>query len=443
MSVSYENQFMSARLTSQEQHSFREEKIAEAFGTPVFVYDGTQIDQNYCQLRNIFDSQADIFYSFKANPNISIAGQLRRLGAGAEVSSMTELEVARRAGFLPENIIFVGPLKTQTELLQAIDLEIYGLVVDSFDELLRINDIGHARATRIPVLLRINPEFKINEAPIKMSGVATQFGFSEADIFQTPQRFQLAGLTLRGIHVYNGSRVLSETAIVENIEKILGLSEKVANALNYEPTVVDIGGGWGVPYFKGETSLDEARMKDLLHPVIGYYRSRHPKCRIITESGRYLVANAGQLLSRVYSVKVSHGEYFAVTDAGYNCFMAAAGMGSFIQRNFPITLINSSSADEVRSINIAGPLCTPGDVLARKVELPLFDSGALIAIGHAGAYGPSASPVEFIGHGHPAEVLVIGENAYLIRERDRPEDLLRLQHDIHTAKSIGIHSQPL
>lgn len=430
-------------LLLQNGPASHEEQIADAFGTPLFVYDGARIDRNYRELRAMFDSQADVFYSLKANPNVSVAGQLRRLGAGAEVSSLTELEVATRAGFAPADTIFVGPLKTQAELLRAIDMGICALVVDSFDELRRIHEIGQARGSRVPVLLRINPEFKIAEAPIKMSGVATQFGFSESEIFNTPHAFQFAGISLRGIHVYNGSRVLNEDAIARNVEKILELSDRIAESLNYEPAVVDVGGGWGVPYFKEENPIDPARMRDLLHPVIAAWRTRRPQCRIITESGRYLVATAGRLLARVHAVKISHGERFAVTDAGYNCFMAAAGFGSFMQRNFPVTVINPRPQGDSRSINLAGPLCTPGDLLARKATLPSFDAGALIAVEHAGAYGPSASPVGFIGHGHPAEVLVLGECAHLIRERDRPQDLLRLQHDIHAVPKAGIDSLSL
>lgn len=413
-----------------------EEQIAEAYGTPVFIYDADRIAANYHGLRKICSDRAHVFYSLKANPNVSIAAHLRRLGAGAEVSSLTELEIARRAGFRPEDTIFVAPLKTTRELEAAIDAGIAHLVVDSFEELARIDTLGRERGIQVPLLLRINPDFKMNEAPIKMSGVPTQFGFSESDIFTQQERFALKGVSVHGIHVYNGSRVLHAQALATNVQRILDLSTRVAEALGHAPRTVDLGGGWGVPCFKGEAPLDAALLEDLLKPIFATYRQVHPACRIITESGRFLVADAGTLVSRVYAVKASHGEKFAVGDAGYNCFMAAAGLGSVIQRNFPFRQVDTGTAataprtGPAAGTHLAGPLCTPGDILARNLPCAELTGGALVALDCAGAYGPSASPVGFIGHGHPAEVLVVADQAHLVRQRDSPADLLRLQRNI-------------
>jgi diaminopimelate decarboxylase len=414
-----------------------EEQIAAHFGTPVFVYDADTIAQNYHRLRTAVHQQADVFYSLKANPNVSVAGYLKQLGAGAEVSSLTELETAVQAGFDPRNIIFVGPVKTNADIVRAIELRILALVVDSFEELERIQEIGCAMKLAVPVIIRINPDFTIEGAPIKMSGVASQFGFTESDVFQTSQRFRHDSIHLLGIHVYNGSRVLDEVALAKNIEQIIGLAERAAKALDMSLRVLDIGGGWGVPYFDKERDLDILRLAELLRPVFTSFHSRHTGCRLITESGRYLVASAGTLLSRVYAVKVSHGQRFVVTDAGYNCFMAAAGFGSFVQRNFPVSLVGTPQSPQPEPVNIAGPLCTPGDLIARKASMAPVVPGSLVAIGQAGAYGPSASPIAFIGHGHPAEVLVDGDSAYLIRDRDRTDDLLRRQHNLYALSATS------
>ncbi|KKB61291.1 hypothetical protein WM40_24130 [Robbsia andropogonis] len=411
-----------------------ESEIADAFGTPVFVYDAARIESNYNALDTLCGGQAEIFFSLKANPNVSVAAQLRLLGSGAEVSSLTELSTALAAGFAPRDIIFVGPFKTDAELRAAMDAQIAAIIVDSLEEMSRLSVLSRELDQRVPVLLRINPNFKMDEAPIKMSGVATQFGFSEDVVLERSDELELPGIDILGIHVYNGSRVLSATALASNIERIVALSERISDALDLELRIVDVGGGWGVPYFSSEASLDHGVLAGLLKPILEAFRRRHPHCRVITESGRFLVATSGTLLARVHALKESHGERFAVIDAGYNCFMAAAGMGSVIQRNFPVRAIDAGtpppSGSGAKPVHLAGPLCTPGDVLARRLSLDAVHDGALIAIDCAGAYGPSASPVGFIGHGHPAEVMIVGQRAHLVRERDTPTDLTRLQRNV-------------
>ncbi|TAM03729.1 MAG: hypothetical protein EPN70_13460 [Paraburkholderia sp.] len=182
--------------------------IAHTFGTPVFVYDASQIELNYNELDALCGGRVEIFFSLKANPNVSVAAQLRLLGSGAEVSSLTELNTALAAGFAPRDIIFVGPFKTDGELRAAVEARIASIVVDSFEEMLRLSALSRELDRQVPVLLRINPNFKMDEAPIKMSGVATQFGFPEDVIFDHPAALRQSGLNILGIHVYNGSRVL-------------------------------------------------------------------------------------------------------------------------------------------------------------------------------------------------------------------------------------------
>jgi diaminopimelate decarboxylase len=420
-----------------------ESTIANAFGTPLFIYDSARIQSNYDELHALCGRQAEIFFSLKANPNVSVAAQLRLLGAGAEVSSLTELQTALAAGFSANDIIFVGPYKTDIELRAAVNFQIAAIVVDSFQEMSRLGALAQELDCRVPVLLRINPDFKMPEAPIKMSGVATQFGFSEGAVLERLGQIKLPGIDILGIHVYNGSRVLSATALALNVERIIALSERMSELLGVDLRIIDIGGGWGVPYFASEVPLETSVLADLLTPLLTSFRQRHPHCRVITESGRFLVATSGTLLARVRALKESHGERFAVTDAGYNCFMAAAGMGSIIQRNFPVRVVTGGSATaaappdpDPTPLHVTGPLCTPGDVIARRLDLHALREGSLLAIDCAGAYGPSASPVGFIGHGHPAEVLIVGRRAHLIRERDTPADLTRLQRNVFSSPSL-------
>ncbi|WP_433856839.1 type III PLP-dependent enzyme [Streptomyces kronopolitis] len=403
-------------------------ELAERHGTPMYVYDGDALAANFRSLRARLHPRAEIFFSLKANPNISLCALLGRQGACAEISSMTELVTARRAGIAPRDIIFLGPGKSRAEIAACLDEGIYAIVCESLGELAVIDELARERGVTASVALRVNPSFAVKGSGLTMGGKPRQFGIDESQLFDLPDlAARHAHVRLMGVQVYMGTRILSEEVVAENTGRIFDLAERLSEKLGFVLDLVDFGGGFGVAYFDGESDLDQERLTGLLNPVIEEFAARHPGTRLINELGRYLTAPYGVYVSRVRYVKTSMDENFAVVDGGTNHHMAAVGIGSFVKRNFPIRLLNRTDEAETGSWNITGPLCTPNDTLGKKVQLPPLRTGDLIGVERSGAYGPTASPVHFLSHGYPAEVLVTDGRDHLVGEREFPEDLLRRQ----------------
>jgi diaminopimelate decarboxylase len=327
-----------------------------------------------------------------------------------------------------EDIIFLGPGKSRAELTACLDLGVYAIVCESFGELAAIDELAGERGMTAPVALRVNPSFQVKGSGLTMGGRARQFGIDEAQLLATPDLAERhPSVRLMGVHAYMGTRILNADAVADNTERILDLAERLSVALGFPLDLVDVGGGLGIAYFDGEDDLDLAVLAARVNPVVGDFATRHPGTRLVMELGRYLTAMAGTYVIRVEYTKTSLGERFAVADGGTNHHMAAVGIGSFAKRNFPMLLLNRIDDPALESWHVTGPLCTPNDTLGKKVALPPVRPGDLIGVLRSGAYGPSASPVLFLSHGHPAEVLVHRGQPYLVRERDCPEDLLRQQ----------------
>jgi diaminopimelate decarboxylase len=385
-------------------------ELAERFGTPMYLYDGDVLRRQFTTLRDALHPAVEIFFSLKANPNISICALLSSLGAHAEISSLVELVTAQRAGVVPENIVFLGPGKSVAELTACVR-----------------TGVG------APVVLRVNPSFSVKGPGLTMGGKARQFGIDEAQLLDAdPDAWRRPGIRVIGVHVYMGTRILTEDVIVENTTRIFALAERLSARCGFPLELVDVGGGLGVAYFDGESDLDPVTLTDRLNPVVDDFAARHPGTRLLLESGRYLTAPAGTYVVRVNYVKSSMGERFAVADGGTNHHMAAVGIGSFVKRNFPMALLSRVTEPATETWHVTGPLCTPNDTIGRAVSLPPVRPGDLIGVLRSGAYGPTASPVLFLSHGSPAEVLVLDGQAHLIRDRDTVDDLLRPQRLVVT-----------
>ncbi|MFF7992067.1 type III PLP-dependent enzyme [Kitasatospora xanthocidica] len=415
-------------------------ELAERFGTPLYLYDGDVLRERITAVRDRLHPGLEVFYSLKANPNVSVCALLHAFGARAELSSLTELATARRAGVAPHDMLFLGPGKSPEELAACLDEGVFAIICESFGELAVIDELATARGRTANVVLRVNPEFAVKGSGLTMGGKPRQFGIDEAQLLAADGLAgRHPGVRLMGVQVYMGTRILAAEAVVENTERILALAERVSERLAFPLELVDIGGGLGVAYFDGERDLDLDALAAGVNPLIDAFVRRHPGTRMVMELGRYLTAMAGTYVVRVRYVKESMGEKFAVADGGTNHHMAAVGIGSFVKRNFPMTLLNRIDEPATESWNVTGPLCTPNDTLGKKAALPPVRPGDLIGVERSGAYGPSASPVFFLSHGHPAEVLVWQGRASLVRERDRHQDLLDRQHlvdiDAHATAS--------
>jgi diaminopimelate decarboxylase len=410
-------------------------QIAEQFGTPLYVYDSEVMIASYQELRDSLPPSVDIFFSLKANPNLSVCALFGSLGAGAEVSSLAELTTALRAGVKPADIIFVGPGKTDEELRACLRARVHAVVCESAAELQRLEELagreaeaGHlTEGDRQRAMLRINPDFSVTGAGLSMGGKPRQFGIDLAAAASLgPALSRLRYVQVTGIHAYLGTRFLDAADIVRNTARILAMAQDLARRLAIPLSTVDVGGGLGVAYFDGEKDPDLSALAAGLREVIP--TAQDASRRLIMETGRFLTATAGTYVVRVLDVKESMGETFVITDGGTNHHMAAVGLGSFVKRNFPVVALNGCTEDgQAPPYTVCGPLCTPEDVIARRVRLPRLSVGDLIGLQRSGAYGSTASPGLFLSHGYPAEVMVHEGRAHLIRVRDGVDDLLSKQ----------------
>jgi diaminopimelate decarboxylase len=341
-----------------------------------------------------------------------------------------ELLTAQRAGIPPERTVFLGPGKSAAEIEACCSAGIGALIVESLPELALADEAARRAGTGLIVLLRVNPAFRSARGGLAMGGKARQFGIDQKLVEESiGLADHHSAIRIAGVQVYLGTRILHEEAIIENTERILSMAERLAERCGFPLDIVDIGGGLGVAYHDNERDLDVATLTDGVNAVVAKFAADHPDTRIIMELGRYLVAGCGTYVATVRYVKESFGERFAIADGGTNHHMAAVGIGSVVKRNFPMSLLGRVSEAPPAAWQITGPLCTPNDTLGRQVSLPAdLAPGDVIGVHRSGAYGPSASPVFFLSHGHPAEVLVHDGTAHLVRRRDVPGDLLAPQY---------------
>lgn len=404
-------------------------RIAREHGTPMYLYDTEVLRSGYRRLRELLHPAVDIFFSLKANPNLSVCSYLRSLGAGAEVSSRVELLTALRAGVDPRDVIFLGPGKTTEDLAACLKAGLHAVVCESFDELRALDQLATARGRDgVQALLRINPDFQAKGSGLAMGGKPRQFGIDERLLRQSGRLLDsLRTVRPVGIHAYMGTRFLDHAAVVDNTAQIVATAETLAAELGIPLRTVDFGGGLGIAYFDNEKDLDVEALAGGVREVLDPFVARNPRTRLIMELGRFLTAPAGTYVVRALYLKESMGERFVVVDGGTNHHMPAVGTGSFVKRNFPIRSLSRYHQPADRRYNVSGPLCTPNDILGKRVALPDVAPGDLLGVERSGAYGPTASPVLFLSHGYPAEVLVHEGVAHLVAERDSPEDLLRRQ----------------
>lgn len=408
--------------------------IEKRFQTPVFLYESDILNKRYCALRKMLTPCCDIFYSIKANPLLSLCQYFFQLGANCEVSSSNELMTALKAGFHPDQIIFVGPAKNKFDIKLCIEKGIRAIVCESIEEIFCVDVLSKSVNKRTPILIRINPDFHVVKAPIKMSGVATQFGIDVNQLILHQQEINtLKYILLNGIHIYNGSRILDAAALIENAKKILSLSEYLSSIFQIEWETIDIGGGLGVPYFENESPLMIETLIGDLNIILLQHQKKYPKTRFILELGRYLVAESGYLIASVQAIKKSHDKNYVLVDAGMHCHLAVTGLGSFVHRNFPAEIISRTTSNletGLKKYQIAGPLCTPGDIILRDFLSREISVGDFVVIKNVGAYGVSASPGRFLSHGSPAEIIYRDHQLFLARRRETLHDILLCQYDL-------------
>jgi diaminopimelate decarboxylase len=265
------------------------------------------------------------------------------------------------------------------------------------------------RSGRRPrVALRVNPDFEIKGSGMRMGGGSQQFG---VDAEQAPAVLRELGkldLDFVGFHIFGGSQNLRGDILQAAQERIVGLAISLAQHAPAPVRHLNIGGGFGIPYFAKDVPLDLAPLGEALgHLVDGPVRSALPQAQVVLELGRYIVGEAGIYVTRVIDRKVSRGEVFLVTDGGLHHQLAASGnFGQVIRRNYPVAIGNRMDKDAVETASVVGCLCTPLDLLADKLLLPRAEIGDLVVVFQSGAYGLTASPINFLSHPVPLEVMV-------------------------------------
>ncbi|MEZ5935899.1 MAG: type III PLP-dependent enzyme [Alphaproteobacteria bacterium] len=395
------------------------DRLAEEFGTPLYVYDAGLLRRNLRRLRQAVGPSVDIHYSVKANPNPEIVAVFVAEGAGLEVASAAEYIRARRAGADAERILFAGPGKGRDELDFVIGSGIGEIHLETDAELRTVAAIGERRGVRVAVGLRINPTAAAQGGAMRMGGKPAQFGFDEErleTVIADVRRH--AGLDFRGVHLFAGTQILDPEVLCAQWRHGVELAARIEREHGLAVATLDLGGGLGVPYFKGERPLDLDRLQELAVPLFAEAAERLPDTRLVLEPGRCLTASAGVYLARVRAFKESRGGHYAVTDGGMHHHLAASGnLGQVIKKDYPIVLANRLDAAADVTASVVGPLCTPLDTIGRKVAMPAPEDGDLIAVLQSGAYGLTASPTGFLSQPMPAEVLVDGGRASIIRPR--------------------------
>lgn len=380
-------------------------EIDEKFGTPFYLYHREKMCNNYMRLKGALLPGASLYYSMKANPLGKICRILTDMGAGVEVASKGELEIALKAGVSPDRIIFTSPGKTEKELRAAIDEKIKLINIDSLDEAMLINRIGEERNEKINVSIRINPAVSYSNAKIKMTGVASQFGVEEEDLDEVFGAIkELAYVNVCGFQIYMGTQMLQAEDIVRNTDYALELFLRKAKQYGITLKTVNVGGGFGVKYFANEHDLDLDSLHKSMEELHEKYRKELGETEVIFESGRFIMAEAGEFVTKVLYVKKSKDTKFVICDGGSNFHSSAAFLGRFVRNNFPLRSVPEGEETEVA--NIVGPLCTPLDVIGQKVLVNKeIKAGDYVVIEKSGAYGLTYSPIDFLSHERPQEIL--------------------------------------
>src|SRR5215472_2120822 len=382
-------------------------ELAERVGrTPFYAYDRGVITRRIELLRQHLPPDVHLHYAIKANPMPAVVEHVGRLVDGLDVASAGELRVALAAGATASTISFAGPGKTDADLAEAVAA---GIVVnlESEREMERIAAIGRDRGRRPLVAVRVNPDFELKSSGMKMGGGPKQFGVDAERVPEMLRRIGQLELEFIGFHIFSGSQNLRAEAIREAQEKTIELAARLATHAPSPVRVLNIGGGFGIPYFPGEQPLDIAAVGANLGGILEGAKRGLPQARVVVELGRYIVGEAGLYVCRIIDRKVSRGHVFLITDGGLHHHLAASGnFGQVIRKNYPVVVGNRVAGSKREVASVVGPLCTPLDLLADSMELAQADAGDLIAVFQSGAYGLTASPTAFLSHPAPAEVLV-------------------------------------
>lgn len=382
-------------------------RLAERVGsTPFYAYDRAALSARVALLREHLPPEIHLHYAMKANPMPAVVQHMAGLVDGIDIASGGELRVALDTPMAPGLISFAGPGKSDADLSCAVAAGVV-LNVESEGELERLAAAGKRLDIVPKVALRVNPDFELKSSGMKMGGGPKQFGIDAERIPAALARVGELGLAFQGFHIYSGSQNLKAASLQDAHEKTFALAIRLAAHAPSPVLTLNIGGGFGIPYFPGEERLDLAAVGANLKRLLTEVMPQLPGAQIVIELGRYLVAEAGVYVSRVIDRKVSRGQVYLVTDGGLHHHLAASGnFGQVIRKNYPVVIGNRVNGGMRETASVVGPLCTPLDLLADQMDLAQADVGDLVVVLQSGAYGISASPAAFLSHPAAREALV-------------------------------------
>lgn len=374
--------------------------------TPFYAYDRSMLRTRVAALREILPAEVKLHYAMKANPMPAVVGLMAQLVDGVDVASAGELKIALDAGARPSEISFAGPGKRESELRQAVASRVL-INVESFREVTALQDISSAVGLPARVAVRVNPDFELKGSGMKMGGGPKQFG---VDVEQVPvllANIGRAGLAFEGFHLFAGSQNLRADSICEAQQKSYALAVRLAQDAPAPVRSLNLGGGFGIPYFPGEQRLDLRPIGDNLADLVRRAHAELPQAALVIELGRYLVGEAGVYVARVVDRKISRGHVYLVVDGGLHHHLSASGnFGQVVRKNYPVAIGTKADSPQTETSSVVGPLCTPLDLLADRMSFPVAEVDDLVVVFQSGAYGASASPQNFLGHPACVEVLV-------------------------------------
>lgn len=379
---------------------------ARAGGTPLFVYSRQMLVDRVASLRAALPKRVRIHYAIKANPFTPILQAMSELVDGFDVASGGELQKLLEVQIAPGRISFAGPGKRDDELAAALAAGVT-INLESEGEADRALRLAEAAGVTPRLAIRVNPDFDLKGSGMKMGGGAKPFGVDAERVPALARRVVEAGAEWRGFHIFAGSQAISADAIIDAQAETLALAARLARESGLPLPHLNLGGGFGIPYFPGDTELDITAVGTALGERMADLPAELAETEFCVELGRWLVGEAGVYLTTVIDRKVSHGEVFLVCDGGMHHQLAASGnFGTVVRRNYPVAIATRFTAPVEEEASVVGCLCTPLDRLADKAGFPRAEPGDIVAVFCAGAYGATASPMEFLGQGPAREVLV-------------------------------------
>ena len=382
-------------------------RLAEQVGqTPFYAYDRNLLRSRVSELRAALPENVKLHFAMKANPMPAVVCFMAGLVDGIDVASAGELKTALDAGANPGDISFAGPGKRYSELRQAVAAGVL-INIESFREVDILADISQELELPARVAVRVNPDFELKGSGMKMGGGPKQFGVDAELVPELLANIDEKKLAFEGFHLFAGSQNLKPESICEAQQKSYDLALALSRHTSSPVRFLNLGGGFGIPYFPGEKKLDLASIGDNLKQLSHRAKTDFPESSLVIELGRYLVGEAGIYVSRIIDRKISRGQTFLVVDGGLNHHLSASGnFGQVIRKNSPVAIGNRRNAEETEIASVVGPLCTPLDILADRMTLAISVPGDLVVVFQSGAYGASASPQRFLGHPEVIEVLV-------------------------------------